>query len=84
MTANNLWDNEGSRIYKFKVGRGFASGKGKTWGRGMNGQKSRPGGKIPRHFIGGQNPLHKRLPKLGFNRRPFKEPLTVVNIRNLM
>eukprot|EP00343_Euplotes_focardii_P008512 CAMPEP_0205822064 /NCGR_PEP_ID=MMETSP0206-20130828/10841_1 /ASSEMBLY_ACC=CAM_ASM_000279 /TAXON_ID=36767 /ORGANISM="Euplotes focardii, Strain TN1" /LENGTH=273 /DNA_ID=CAMNT_0053118017 /DNA_START=167 /DNA_END=988 /DNA_ORIENTATION=+ len=85
VTPNNLWDNPGARKRKTVVGRGPGAGKGKTCGRGHNGQKSRPGtGKIRPSFIGGQNPLNKRLPKKGFNRNATREPLNVVNIRNIV
>lgn len=85
MTPNNLWDNDGARK-KFKiVGRGNGSGKGKTCGRGMNGQKSRPGtGKLRPSLLGGQNPLNKRIPKRGFNRHATKDPLEEINIRNIV
>ena len=52
---------------KIRVGRGIGSGKGKTSGRGVKGQKSRSGGSIRRGFEGGQQPLQMRLPKFGFN-----------------
>ena len=85
MKPNTLWDNPGARRKSFRVGRGNGSGKGKTCGRGMNGQKSRPGtGKISPQFIGGQNPLNKRLPKKGFNNRGFKKPYETINIDKLI
>ena len=54
---------------KKRVGRGMASGTGKTCGRGHKGQKSRTGGKVQAGFEGGQMPLQKRLPKVGFTSR---------------
>jgi large subunit ribosomal protein L15 len=64
---NDLADNPGSTHYKLRVGRGVGSGKGKTAGRGVKGQKSRRGVSI-NGFEGGQMPLHMRLPKRGFNK----------------
>lgn len=64
---NDLADNPGSTHYKLRVGRGVGSGKGKTAGRGVKGQKSRRGVSI-NGFEGGQMPIHMRLPKRGFNK----------------
>jgi large subunit ribosomal protein L15 len=64
---NDLADNPGSTHYKLRVGRGVGSGKGKTAGRGVKGQKSRRGVSI-NGFEGGQMPVHMRLPKRGFNK----------------
>lgn len=66
MQLNEIKDNEGSRKRKMRVGRGIGSGKGKTAGRGYKGQKSRTGVRI-NGFEGGQMPIHRRLPKRGFN-----------------
>ena len=66
MKLNELSDNQGARKSKIRVGRGIGSGKGKTGGRGVKGQKSREGVSIA-GFEGGQMPLHMRLPKRGFN-----------------
>ena len=66
MKLNELRDNQGARKSKIRVGRGIGSGKGKTGGRGVKGQKSREGVSIA-GFEGGQMPLHMRLPKRGFN-----------------
>ena len=66
MKLNDLQPNEGSIKTKVRVGRGIASGKGKTCGRGQKGQKSRSGVAI-NGFEGGQMPLYKRMPKRGFN-----------------
>jgi len=66
MKLNELRDNKGARKSKIRVGRGIGSGKGKTGGRGVKGQKSREGVSIA-GFEGGQMPLHMRLPKRGFN-----------------
>ena len=66
MKLNELRDNEGATHYKKRVGRGIGSGKGKTGGRGVKGQKARSGVAI-NGFEGGQMPLYRRLPKRGFN-----------------
>lgn len=65
MKLNDLRDNPGARKKPITVGRGIGSGKGKTCGRGVKGQKARTGVSI-RGFEGGQMPLHRRLPKRGF------------------
>lgn len=65
MRLNELADNPGARKARTRVGRGPASGKGKTAGRGVKGQKSRSGVAI-KGFEGGQMPIHMRLPKRGF------------------
>ena len=66
---NELKPNIGSKSSKKRVGRGGASGTGKTCGRGHKGQKSRTGGTIQVGFEGGQMPLQRRLPKVGFSSR---------------
>tara|TARA_Y100000996_G_C22510097_1_gene638023 strand:+ start:270 stop:689 length:420 start_codon:yes stop_codon:yes gene_type:complete len=66
---NELKPNIGSKSTKKRVGRGGASGTGKTCGRGHKGQKSRTGGTIQVGFEGGQMPLQRRLPKVGFSSR---------------
>jgi ribosomal protein L15, bacterial/organelle len=65
MKLNEIKDNEGATKNRMRVGRGIGSGKGKTAGRGVKGQKSRTGVSI-KGFEGGQMPLHRRLPKRGF------------------
>ncbi|MCR9128871.1 MAG: 50S ribosomal protein L15 [Alphaproteobacteria bacterium] len=75
MRLNELRDNDGSTKPRTRVGRGIGSGKGKTGGRGVKGQKSRSGVSI-KGFEGGQMPLHQRLPKRGFtkpNRKQYAE-----------
>lgn len=66
MKLNELQDNDGAVKNRMRVARGIGSGKGKTGGRGVKGQKSRSGVSI-KGFEGGQMPLHRRLPKRGFN-----------------
>ncbi|MEO4047038.1 50S ribosomal protein L15 [Pseudomonas sp. CAU 1711] len=66
MQLNDLRSAPGARREKRRLGRGIGSGLGKTGGRGHKGQTSRTGGKIAPGFEGGQQPLHRRLPKFGF------------------
>jgi large subunit ribosomal protein L15 len=66
MKLNEISDNEGARKGRMRIGRGIGSGKGKTGGRGGKGQTARTGVRI-KGFEGGQMPLHRRLPKRGFN-----------------
>ena len=72
MQLNSLKPDEGSRKERKRVGRGIGSGLGKTCGRGHKGQKSRSGGFTKVGFEGGQMPLQRRLPKVGFNSRSAK------------
>ena len=69
MRLNSLKPAEGSKKNGKRVGRGIGSGLGKTCGRGHKGQKSRSGGTVMVGFEGGQMPLQKRLPKIGFSSR---------------
>lgn len=78
MKLNELQDNHGAAVSKTRVGRGIGSGKGKTGGRGVKGQKSRSGVAI-KGFEGGQMPLHRRLPKRGFN-NIFAKNLNIVSL----
>lgn len=66
MKLNEIKDNEGASKDRIRVGRGIGSGKGKTGGRGVKGQKARSGVAI-NGFEGGQMPIYRRLPKRGFN-----------------
>ena len=75
---NDIRDNEGSTKNRMRVGRGPGSGKGKTAGRGVKGQKARSGVAIA-GFEGGQMPLHMRLPKRGFN-NIFRKEFAEVNL----
>ena len=68
MKLNELSDNKGARKKRTRIGRGIGSGKGKTGGRGVKGQKSRSGVSGIRAYEGGQMPLYMRLPKRGFNK----------------
>ncbi|WP_333712124.1 50S ribosomal protein L15 [Yoonia sp.] len=78
MKLHELHDNEGATKGKKRVGRGPGSGKGKTGGRGIKGQKSRSGVAI-KGYEGGQMPLYQRLPKRGFN-KPNRKAFAVVNL----
>jgi large subunit ribosomal protein L15 len=78
MKLNEIRDNEGATKNRMRVGRGIGSGKGKTGGRGVKGQKARTGVSI-KGFEGGQMPLHRRLPKRGFN-KPNQRDLNEVNL----
>jgi large subunit ribosomal protein L15 len=72
MRLNELKDNPGSRKERVRIGRGIGSGMGKQAGRGGKGQTARTGVRLG-GFEGGQMPLHRRLPKRGFNKRNRKE-----------
>ena len=78
MKLNELRDNPGARKSRMRVARGPGSGKGKTAGRGIKGQKSRSGVAI-NSYEGGQMPLYMRLPKRGFN-KPNALHFAVVNL----
>jgi len=78
MRLNTLSDNAGSTKNRIRVGRGIGSGKGKTGGRGVKGQKSRSGVAV-NGFEGGQMPLHMRMPKRGFN-NPFAKKFNAVRL----
>ncbi len=82
MKLNELSDNRGARKTAKRVGRGIGSGKGKTSGRGVKGQKSRSGVAIA-GFEGGQMPLFRRLPKRGFNNHRFRARYQAVNLGRL-
>ncbi|AOW45854.1 50S ribosomal protein L15 [Acetobacter ascendens] len=78
MKLNELRDNEGSRYRKKRLGRGIGSGKGKTSGRGVKGQKAREGVSL-NGFEGGQLPIYRRLPKRGF-KNIFRKVYAPVNL----
>ncbi|MBS0538107.1 MAG: 50S ribosomal protein L15 [Proteobacteria bacterium] len=81
MKLNEIADNAGARKGRMRVGRGIGSGKGKTSGRGVKGQKSRTGVAI-KGFEGGQMPLYRRIPKRGF-RPPHQKSYQVINLGTL-
>jgi large subunit ribosomal protein L15 len=78
MKLSDIADNAGSRKKRMRLGRGIGSGKGKTSGRGGKGQTARSGVRI-KGFEGGQMPLHRRLPKRGFN-NVFRVEYAEVNL----
>ena len=81
MKLNELRDNEGARNKFKRVGRGIGSGKGKTSGRGVKGQKARTGVSL-NGFEGGQLPIYRRLPKRGFV-NPFRKEFAPINIGSI-
>jgi large subunit ribosomal protein L15 len=81
MRLNELRDNDGATKLRTRIGRGIGSGKGKTGGRGVKGQKSRSGVSI-KGFEGGQMPIHMRLPKRGFN-KPNRKAWSEINLGRL-
>ncbi|MBI1392617.1 MAG: 50S ribosomal protein L15 [Alphaproteobacteria bacterium] len=82
MKLNELSDNKGARKERMRIGRGIGSGKGKTGGRGVKGQKARSGVTGIRAYEGGQMPLYMRLPKRGFN-KPNAVRFSEINIGRL-
>lgn len=78
MKLSEISDRPGARKSRRRVGRGIGSGRGKTGGRGVKGQKARSGVAV-KGFEGGQMPLHRRLPKRGFN-NIFRKKLNEVNL----
>ena len=81
MNLNELRDNPGARLKFKRVGRGIGSGKGKTSGKGVKGQKAREGVSL-NGFEGGQLPIYRRLPKRGFN-NIFRKEYAPVNLGTL-
>lgn len=82
MKLHELSPAKGSTKARKRLGRGVASGQGKTAGRGTKGHKSRSGGGVRPGFEGGQMPLHRRLPKRGFT-NIFKKQFAIVNVQDL-
>lgn len=78
MRLNDVRDNAGARHKSKRLGRGIGSGKGKTSGKGVKGQKAREGVSL-NGFEGGQLPIYRRLPKRGFT-NPFRVEYAAVNI----
>ena len=78
---NEIRDNDGARDTFKRIGRGIGSGKGKTGGRGVKGQKARTGVRI-NGFEGGQLPIYRRMPKRGFV-NPFRKEYAVLNLGSL-
>jgi len=82
MKLNELAPEKGHRKARKRIGRGVASGWGKTAGRGNKGQNCRSGGGVRPGYEGGQMPIHRRLPKRGF-KNPFKKTFAIVNVQEL-
>jgi large subunit ribosomal protein L15 len=82
ISLNSLKPAKGANRKNKRVGRGIGTGHGKTSARGYKGQKSRSGTSIRPGFEGGQMPLHRRLPKRGFN-NIFRKEYAVVNLETL-
>ena len=83
MRLNDLKPRPGAKHRRRRVGKGESSGLGKTSGRGNKGQKSRSGSSIRPGFEGGQMPLIRRLPRVGFNNKQFATTYGVVNVSQL-
>ena len=83
MKLHTLKPNKGAKHRVKRLGCGESSGHGKTSGKGNKGQKARSGGSVRPGFEGGQMPLHRRLPKKGFNNINFKTKVAVVNLADL-
>jgi large subunit ribosomal protein L15 len=83
MRLHDLKPNAGAKHRRKRLGSGESSGHGKTSGKGHKGQKARSGGSIRPGFEGGQMPLHRRLPKRGFNNAAFKTVYGIVNLDDL-
>ncbi|MGE9269873.1 MAG: 50S ribosomal protein L15 [Verrucomicrobiales bacterium] len=83
MKLHTLKPNKGAKHRVKRLGSGESSGLGKTCGKGHKGQKARSGGSVRPGFEGGQMPLHRRLPKKGFNNKDFKTTVSVVNLAQL-
>ncbi|TMW70044.1 50S ribosomal protein L15 [Alteribacter natronophilus] len=82
MKLHELKASEGSRKVRKRVGRGIATGNGKTAGRGHKGQNARSGGGVRPGFEGGQMPIFRRLPKRGFT-NPTRKEFAIVNLETL-
>ena len=82
MKLHELSPASGARQARKRLGRGVASGQGKTAGRGTKGQGSRSGGGVRPGYEGGQMPIHRRLPKRGFT-NIFKKQFAVINVKDL-
>jgi large subunit ribosomal protein L15 len=83
MNLHNLKTNPGSKHRIKRLGKGESSGLGKTAGKGHKGQKARSGSGVRVGFEGGQMPIHRRLPKRGFNNVRFADKVVVVNTAHL-
>lgn len=82
MELYELAPEKGQHKNRKRIGRGVASGSGKTAGRGNKGHNARSGGGVRPGFEGGQMPIHRRLPKRGF-KNPFKKIYAIINVQDL-
>lgn len=83
LKIHTIKPNPGAKHRRKRLGNGESSGLGKTCGKGHKGQKARSGGTIRPGFEGGQMPLHRRLPKKGFNNTRFQDKIIAVNVSQL-
>jgi large subunit ribosomal protein L15 len=83
LTLRTLKSPKGAHKNIKRIGRGQGSGQGTQAGKGHKGQKARNGGGIRIGFEGGQMPLYRRLPKVGFSNAPFKTEYAVLNLEKL-
>ena len=85
MQLNKLQPGEGSKKKRLRVGRGASAGQGKTCGRGVKGQRARKGGYHKVGFEGGQMPLQRRLPKVGFRSKmaPTRSEITLTTLQQI-
>lgn len=83
MKLHELRPNKGAKHRVKRLGCGESSGHGKTSGKGNKGQNARSGGGTRVGFEGGQMPIHRRLPKRGFNNYEFRDVVAVVNVADL-
>ncbi|MFD0895506.1 50S ribosomal protein L15 [Luteolibacter ambystomatis] len=83
MKLHELKPNKGAKHRVKRLGCGESSGHGKTSGKGNKGQRARSGGSVRVGFEGGQMPIHRRLPKKGFNNYEFRDVVAVVNLNDL-
>lgn len=83
MNLHDLQPNPGAKHRRKRLGCGESSGLGKTSGKGHKGQKARSGGGVRVGFEGGQMPLHRRLPKRGFNNIQFRDKFVIINVSQL-
>lgn len=83
LTLTTLKSPRGTNKNTKRIGRGQGSGQGTQAGKGHKGQKARSGGGIRIGFEGGQMPLYRRLPKVGFSNAPFKTEYAVLNLEKL-
>lgn len=85
MNLHNLKYTKGARGHKRRTyGRGFSSGLGKTSGRGTKGQHARKSGNLRIGFEGGQTPIYRKIPKVGFNNYNFKKNIYVINLDQII